>query len=83
MPAPRWQLVGFRRVPLGAGQADKLLFEVPRARRAVWAGQWLLEPGPFTLFVGGQQPQQARRASSAVLRGDFTVAGAARALAQC
>ncbi|KYO47973.1 MAP7 domain-containing protein 1 isoform A [Alligator mississippiensis] len=27
VPAPRWQLVGFRRVPLGAGQADKLLFE--------------------------------------------------------
>ncbi|XP_074832174.1 uncharacterized protein LOC142001137 isoform X2 [Carettochelys insculpta] len=83
VPVPRWQLVGFRRVPVAAGQAAKLLFQVTYAQRTVWAGQWMLEPGAFTLFAGGQQPGQETRASSEVLQAEFTVTGAARPLSQC
>ncbi|EMP34884.1 Putative beta-D-xylosidase 5 [Chelonia mydas] len=83
VPVPRWQLVGFRRVPVAAGQAAKLLFLVTYAQRAVWAEQWLLEPGAFTLFVGGQQPGQETRASSEVLRAEFTVTGTSRPLSHC
>ncbi|XP_075764705.1 uncharacterized protein LOC102460632 isoform X2 [Pelodiscus sinensis] len=83
VPVPRWQLVGFRRVPVAAGRAAKLLFQVPPARRAVWAEQWVLEPGAFTLFVGGQQPGQETRASSEVLQAEFTVTGATRPLSRC
>nr|XP_032622691.1 probable beta-D-xylosidase 7 [Chelonoidis abingdonii] len=83
VPVPRWQLVGFRRVPVAAGRAAKLLFLVTYGQRAVWAKQWQLEPGAFTLFVGGQQPGQETRASSEVLRAEFTVTGTTRPLSHC
>ncbi|XP_074790245.1 uncharacterized protein LOC141974436 isoform X1 [Natator depressus] len=83
VPVPRWQLVGFRRVPVAAGRAAKLLFLVTYVQRAVWAEQWLLEPGAFTLFVGGQQPGQETHASSEVLRAEFTVTGTSRPLSHC
>ncbi|KAM7138734.1 uncharacterized protein RBU57_016486 isoform 2-T2 [Macrochelys suwanniensis] len=83
VPVPRWQLVGFRRVPVAAGRAAKLLFLVTHVQRAVWAEQWLLEPGAFTLFVGGQQPGQETRARSEVLQAEFTVTGTTRPLSRC
>ncbi|XP_068773671.1 uncharacterized protein [Struthio camelus] len=83
VPVPRWQLVAFRRVALPAGRAAKLPFQVTAAQRAVWAQQWRLEPGAFTLFAGGQQPGQERRASSEVLSRQFRVTGAARPLSRC
>ncbi|NWY00946.1 BGLD glucosidase, partial [Nothoprocta ornata] len=83
VPVPRWQLVAFRRVPLPAGRAAKVAFEVTAAQRAVWGPPWRVEPGAFTLFAGGQQPAQERRASSPVLDARFGVTGAARPLSQC
>ncbi|XP_053124859.1 uncharacterized protein LOC128333399 [Hemicordylus capensis] len=83
VPVPRWQLVGFRRVQVPKGQAVKVPFLVSYRQRAVWADQWMLEPGTFTVFAGGQQPFQETRPSSNVLQADFTVSGSARAMSQC
>lgn len=84
VPVPRWQLVAFRRVAVRAGQETKLTFQVVAEQRAIWAQDWCLEPGAFTLFAGGQQPgQQTLRAPSEVLSAWFTVTGAARHLRRC
>lgn len=83
VPVPRWQLVGFRRLPIPHGRSTKVLFQLSSSQRAVWAGQWRLEPGPFTLFVGGQQPFQETRVPSNVLQAEFRVSGSARRKSQC
>ncbi|NXU59850.1 BGLM glucosidase, partial [Turnix velox] len=83
VPVPRWQLVGFRRVAVPAGQETKLSFMVSAGQRAVWAQGWHLQPGTFTLFAGGQQPNQQTRAPSEVLSARFTVTGTARPLQGC
>ncbi|XP_072741041.1 uncharacterized protein [Ciconia boyciana] len=83
VPVPRWQLVAFRRVAVPAGRETKLSFQVAAEQRAVWAQDWRLEPGTFTLFAGGQQPGQQTRAPSEVLSARFTVTGAARPLRGC
>ncbi|XP_015675939.1 uncharacterized protein LOC107291455, partial [Protobothrops mucrosquamatus] len=83
VPMPHWQLVGFRRLPIRQGHAAKLAFLLPFRQRAVWAGQWWLEPGTFTIFVGGQQPFQEVRLPSNVLQTDFHVFGNSRSPSQC
>ncbi|NXT28265.1 BGLM glucosidase, partial [Syrrhaptes paradoxus] len=83
VPVPRWQLVAFRRVAVPAGRETKLSFGVVAEQRAVWAGGWRLEPGTFTLFAGGQQPDQRTRVPSEVLSARFSVTGAARPLSGC
>ncbi|XP_070805536.1 uncharacterized protein [Pituophis catenifer annectens] len=83
VPMPRWQLVGFRRLPIRQGQAAKVAFLLPFSQRAVWAGQWWLEPGTFTIFVGGQQPFQEVRLPSNVLQTDFHVFGDSRSASHC
>ncbi|KAH0631171.1 hypothetical protein JD844_005356 [Phrynosoma platyrhinos] len=83
VPVPRWQLAGFHRVLVPKGQAVKVPFLLSFSQRAVWAGEWQLEPGTFTLFVGGQQPFQETRAPSNILQADFTVSGSTRKKSQC
>ncbi|XP_013917613.1 PREDICTED: periplasmic beta-glucosidase-like [Thamnophis sirtalis] len=83
VPMPRWQLVGFRRLPIRQGQAAKVAFLLSFSQRAVWDGQWWLEPGTFTVFVGGQQPFQEVRLPSNVLQTDFHVFGDSRSASQC
>ncbi|XP_074970838.1 uncharacterized protein LOC142066782 isoform X1 [Phalacrocorax aristotelis] len=83
VPVPRWQLVAFRRVAVLAGRETKLSFQVVAEQRAIWAQDWRLEPGTFTLFAGGQQPGQQTRVPSEVLSARFTVTGAARPLRGC
>uniref|UniRef100_A0A2D4PNZ7 beta-glucosidase n=1 Tax=Micrurus surinamensis TaxID=129470 RepID=A0A2D4PNZ7_MICSU len=83
VPMPRWQLVGFHRLPIRQGQAAKVAFLLSFSQRAVWAGQWWLEPGLFTIFVGGQQPFQEVRLPSNVLQTDFHVFGDSRGASQC
>ncbi|KAJ6655616.1 hypothetical protein lerEdw1_004968 [Lerista edwardsae] len=83
VPVPRWQLVGFRRVPVPVNRPVKVLFQVSYKQRAVWAGKWLLEPGVFTLFAGGQQPFQETHVPSNVLQADFVVSGRPRGSQQC
>jgi beta-glucosidase len=58
LPVPRHSLVGFRRVHLSPGAEDRLTFEItPRQFATVDRdGLWVIEPGVFTVFVGGGQP---------------------------
>ncbi|XP_063168210.1 xylan 1,4-beta-xylosidase-like [Candoia aspera] len=83
VPMPRWQLAGFRRLPIHQGQTAKVTFLVSFSQRAIWVGQWLLEPGTFTVFVGGQQPFQEVRLPSNVLQASFDVFGSSRSTSQC
>ena len=58
LPVPRHALVGFKRVHLAAGAEERLTFEItPRQFAMVDRdGLWVIEPGRFTVFVGGGQP---------------------------
>lgn len=83
IPVPRWQLVGFHQVAVPVGHAVKVPFQLSYQQRAVWSGQWLVEPGSFTLFAGGQQPFQETRVPSNILQANFTVSGSVRRTSQC
>ncbi|KAM4700600.1 uncharacterized protein O3C94_001691 isoform 2-T2 [Discoglossus pictus] len=83
VPVPGWQLVGTQRVSIPVGNTMKIYFSVLPQQRAVWTDQWMLEPGNFLLYAGGQQPFQVTRVPSNVLEGKFTVLGAARPLSTC
>ena len=60
-PAPIHLLVGFQRVHLAAGAEVRLTFEVEPKQLAYVNrdGVWVIEPGIFTVFVGGGQPGTA------------------------
>lgn len=47
----RW-LVGFATVHAAAGETVTAIIPVPRRRFAHWAGEWVVEPGSFTLRAG-------------------------------
>jgi beta-glucosidase len=55
---PRHSLVGFKRVHLAAGAVARLDFALqPRSMpSSPKQGQWALNPGQLTIFVGGGQP---------------------------
>lgn len=83
VPVPRWQLVGTSRILIAAGRSVTAFFEVAYKQRAVWTDQWVLEPGIFSIFAGGQQPFQDTKAESNILQADFMVMGDARPLRMC
>ncbi|NXL34224.1 BGLM glucosidase, partial [Glaucidium brasilianum] len=83
VPVPRWQLVAFRRGGGAAGRETKVSFQVVAEQRAVWAQDWHLEPGTFTLFAGGRGGGQQLRAPSEVLSARFSTRGGARPLRTC
>ena len=58
VPVPRHSLAAFKRVRLAVGAETKVLLQVsPRAFACVNDdGEWIIEPGKFTVFVGGGQP---------------------------
>lgn len=58
VPVPRHSLAAFKRVRLAAGAETQVLLQVkPRAFGCVNSdGEWVIEPGKFTVFVGGGQP---------------------------
>lgn len=57
---PRWSLCGFRRVFLRAGECQTLEFDIlPEQMACVTEeGERVLEPGAFTLYAGGSQPDE-------------------------
>ncbi|XP_069828748.1 uncharacterized protein [Dendropsophus ebraccatus] len=83
VPVPRWQLVGVNRVTIPLNGSVKVSLSVLPRQRAVWAKHWILEPGNFNLYVGGQQPFQITKVPSNVLEATFTVQGVARPLNTC
>jgi beta-glucosidase len=59
VPVPIRQLKGFRRIHLEPGEAQTVRFCVMPMDMAMVSdeGQWVVEPGVFSLFVGGGQPE--------------------------
>jgi beta-glucosidase len=58
LPVPRLSLQGFARIRLAPGEKRTVQFEIT-ARQMSFAdenGDWVLEPGAFTVWVAGQQP---------------------------
>ncbi|KAG8451444.1 hypothetical protein GDO86_003597 [Hymenochirus boettgeri] len=83
VPVPDRQLVGTERVNVPVGNSVKVSFSVLPMQRAVWTDLWMLEPGNFLIYVGGQQPFQQTRAPSNILQASFTVHGTALPLSTC
>ncbi len=73
-PVPLLQLQGFQRIRLEPGEKKTVQFTLTPAQMsfADENGNWLLEPGDFTVWVGGRQPE-AGKAFENVLEGKFTV----------
>jgi beta-glucosidase len=85
-PVPLRALKGFARVSLGAGERRTVRFTLDeRALSFVGAdGRRVVEPGLFTIAVGGKQPGLAGTADAAttmVLAADLELMGTTKALA--
>ncbi|GAB3841009.1 hypothetical protein GCM10027610_049580 [Dactylosporangium cerinum] len=52
MPAPARRLVGFERVPLAAGEAREVRFDVPVTALAYWSGEFVAPPGEYVFHAG-------------------------------
>jgi beta-glucosidase len=65
-PVPRHSLVGFKRVQLAPGRSARVSFEIQPKQLACVdeKGRWVIEPGTFTVFVGGGQPGEAQGLSA-------------------
>lgn len=79
-PRPIRQLLAFERVQLRRGEARTISFTLgPEQLALINAdGQWAVEPGWFTVSVGGKQPGFAGRADAAttdVVQGRFRLRG--------
>ncbi len=81
---PRWQLVGFKRITVKPGESQTVSFTVTARQMALIAedGRCLLEPGAYTVFVGGSQPDSRSTAlmGKSPLAAKFTVEGAVQEL---
>ncbi|XP_072276006.1 uncharacterized protein [Pyxicephalus adspersus] len=83
VPVPKWQLVAFQRVTIQSGSSMKVFMKVLPKQRAVWSENWIIEPGEFSLYVGGQQPFQITSVPSNILQANFLVSGTSRLLSTC
>ncbi|KAG9492848.1 hypothetical protein GDO78_001032 [Eleutherodactylus coqui] len=83
VPVPRWQLVGVQRVTIPPSGSVKVSLSVLPRQRAVWTNHWILEPGKFSIYAGGQQPFQVIKVPSNVLQANFEVQGEERPLSTC
>ncbi len=76
LPVPQIQLQGFRRIRLapGAKQIIQFALTAEQLSLADEAGTWVLEPGDFNVWVGGQQPNlRSAEQPANVLAGHFRV----------
>jgi len=55
---PNWELQGFQKIMLQPGESQRVEFTLARRQLALIGndGKCVLEPGRFTIYVGGQQP---------------------------
>ena len=58
LPVPRHSLAAFKRVRLAPGSEQRVTLSVPPRAFALVdeEGSWVIEPGDFTVFIGGGQP---------------------------
>lgn len=78
---PARVLVAFRRIPLAAGAAARVIVEVPASMFALWdeSDGWVVEPGQVRLFIGGSSSNTPLR-RAVTLVGEEDRIGADRAL---
>jgi len=78
---PRHELRGVERIHLARGAAQRVTFQLDARALSLIddAGQRLLEPGEFRIFVGGSQPdaRSVSLLSQAPLAADLVVTGVA------
>ncbi|MBN1438060.1 MAG: glycoside hydrolase family 3 C-terminal domain-containing protein [Anaerolineales bacterium] len=78
LSVPRLQLQGFARLRLAPGEKQTVKFTL-KGEQTAFAdenGGWVIEPGEFRVWVGGQQPDLEAPAQPAnVLEGKFSVRG--------
>jgi len=76
LPVPLLQLQGFARIRLAPGEKKTVQFTLT-AEQMSFAddnGKWVLEPGEFQVWVGGQQPNQRIGPQPAnMMEGQFSV----------
>jgi len=75
LPVPLLQLQGFARIRLAPGEKQVVRFTLT-AEQMSFAdedGEWVLEPGEFQVWVGGQQPPKTGALPPNVLAGQFIV----------
>jgi beta-glucosidase len=76
LPVPLLQLQGFTRIHLSPGEKQTVQFTLTDTQMsfADEDGKWVLEPGEFKVWVGGQQPNPIIDTQPAnVLTGQFVV----------
>ncbi len=76
LPVPQLQLQGFSRIRLASGEKQTVRFTLTAEQMSFVDddGQWLLEPGEFEVWLGGQQPNLKTDSQPAnVVSGRFTV----------
>ncbi|MHA1266265.1 MAG: glycoside hydrolase family 3 C-terminal domain-containing protein [Candidatus Helarchaeota archaeon] len=76
---PKYSLQGFKRITLAPGEKNTLHFQLTARQMALIteAGDCLLEPGEFKLYIGGSQPDPRSKAllSNNLLEATFKVTG--------
>ncbi|XP_065919367.1 uncharacterized protein [Dysidea avara] len=89
-PVPRLQLVNFTRVAsIGVSQSVQVEFSITARQMATYKEKefnpatWVIMPGQYNVFVGGQQPNQEISAPSNVLHTTFTIRGKPTKLDDC
>lgn len=76
LPVPQLQLQGFSRIRLAPGEKQTVQFTLTAEQMSFVddEGQWVLEPGEFKVWLGGQQPNLRTDTQPAnVAAGRFTV----------
>ncbi|XP_038066380.1 xylan 1,4-beta-xylosidase-like [Patiria miniata] len=80
---PNIQLAAFNRFRTTPYNKVTDYLTIPARVRAVFTNALVLEPGVFTVYGGGQQPDQKRQVGSNVVNTTFTVAGPVTPLSTC
>ncbi|XP_077869988.1 uncharacterized protein LOC100375243 [Saccoglossus kowalevskii] len=80
---PKLQLVAFKRFYLETNGVTEVHFTIAPRMMAVYTDQWVIEPGVYTVYVGGQQPNQATKVPSNILEEKFTITDPITPLSDC
>ncbi|XP_070573812.1 uncharacterized protein [Ptychodera flava] len=82
---PKLQLVGFHRAhEIQPSESVTVNIEIFPRVMAVYTDQFVLEPGLYTVYMGGQQPNQVtHQVPSNVVTSQFTIEGTVTSLNQC
>lgn len=89
-PVPHLQLVNFTRIPsIDSSNSVIVEFSITAKQMAMFKeigykpATWVIMPGKYNVFVGGQQPSQDTSAPSNVLQTVFTITGNSTKLDDC